>query len=96
MSLLPYLARLDTQGYLGFRKHAGRTSERPPLKPGKTASELYDAYTQFGRDPFIVCLKPDDERSILRGLCGRTQLRRNVPARTVSSNQAQQYPIIRA
>jgi len=31
------------------------------LKPGMTASELYDAYTGFGDDPFIVCLKPDDE-----------------------------------
>jgi hypothetical protein len=26
------------------------------------ASGLYDVYTQFGRDPFIVCVKPDDER----------------------------------
>jgi hypothetical protein len=32
------------------------------LKPGMTASELYEAYTDFGRDPFIVCVKPDDER----------------------------------
>jgi hypothetical protein len=32
------------------------------MKPGMTASELYDAYTSFGRDPFIVCVKPDDER----------------------------------
>jgi hypothetical protein len=31
------------------------------LKPGMTASELYDAYTGFGDDPFIVCLKPDGE-----------------------------------
>jgi len=31
------------------------------MKPGMTASELYDAYTQFGRDPFIMCVKPDDE-----------------------------------
>jgi hypothetical protein len=32
------------------------------MKPSMTASELYDAYKQFGRDPFIVCVKPDDER----------------------------------
>jgi hypothetical protein len=31
------------------------------LKPGMTASELYDAYRGFGDDPFIVCLKPDEE-----------------------------------
>jgi hypothetical protein len=31
------------------------------VKPGMTASELYDTYTSFGDDPFIVCLKPDDE-----------------------------------
>ena len=32
------------------------------MKPGMTASELYEAYTGFGRDPFIVCVRPDDER----------------------------------
>src|ERR1700733_4168479 len=32
------------------------------IKPGMTASELYQAYTDFGRDPFVVCVKPDDER----------------------------------
>lgn len=31
------------------------------MKPRMTASELYDAYTHFGDDPFIVCVKPDDE-----------------------------------
>jgi hypothetical protein len=31
------------------------------MKPGTTASELYDAYTGFGDDPFIVCVNPDDE-----------------------------------
>jgi hypothetical protein len=31
------------------------------MKPGMTSSELYDAYTHFGDDPFIVCVKPDDE-----------------------------------
>jgi hypothetical protein len=31
------------------------------MKPGMTASQLYDAYTQFGDDPFIVCMNPDDE-----------------------------------
>jgi hypothetical protein len=31
------------------------------MKPGMTASELYDAYTGFGRDPFIVSVTPDDE-----------------------------------
>jgi len=32
------------------------------MKPGMTASELYAAYTGFGRDPFIVCIGPDVER----------------------------------
>ena len=32
------------------------------MKPGMTASELYDAYTGFGDDPFIVCVNSDDER----------------------------------
>jgi hypothetical protein len=31
------------------------------MKPGMTASELYDAYTSSGDDPFIVCIKLDDE-----------------------------------
>jgi len=31
------------------------------MKPGMTASELCDAYTSFGDDPFIVCVKPDDQ-----------------------------------
>ena len=31
------------------------------MKLGMTSSELYDAYIQFGDDPFIVCVKPDDE-----------------------------------
>ena len=31
------------------------------MKPGMTAAELYDAYTHFGDDPFIVCVQPDDE-----------------------------------
>jgi hypothetical protein len=32
MSLLQDPARMDAQGYLGLRKHAGRTSERPSSK----------------------------------------------------------------
>jgi hypothetical protein len=43
-------------------KHIVDTDLNELTKPGMTASELYDAYTQFGRDPFIVCVKPDDER----------------------------------
>jgi hypothetical protein len=43
-------------------KHIVDTDLNELMKPGMTASELYDAYTQFGRDPFIVCVKPDDER----------------------------------
>jgi hypothetical protein len=31
------------------------------MQPGMTASELYDAYTGFGDDPFIVCVNADDE-----------------------------------
>jgi hypothetical protein len=31
------------------------------MKPGMTASELYDAYTGFGDDPFIVCVNADDK-----------------------------------
>jgi hypothetical protein len=31
------------------------------MKPGMTASELYDAYTGFGDDPFIVGVNSDDE-----------------------------------
>jgi hypothetical protein len=31
------------------------------MRPGMTASELYDAYTGFGDDPFIVCVNADDE-----------------------------------
>ena len=31
------------------------------MNPGMTASELYDTYTSFGGDPFIVGVKPDDE-----------------------------------
>jgi hypothetical protein len=31
------------------------------MKPGMTASELYDGYTGFGDDPFIVCVNANDE-----------------------------------
>jgi len=31
------------------------------MKPGMTASELYDAYTGYGDDPFIVGVNADDE-----------------------------------
>jgi hypothetical protein len=31
------------------------------MQPGMTASELYDAYTGFGDDPFIVCVNAGDE-----------------------------------
>ena len=31
------------------------------MQPGMTASELYDAYTGGGDDPFIVCVNADDE-----------------------------------
>lgn len=31
------------------------------MKPGMTASELYDAYTGFGDDPFIVGVNAGDE-----------------------------------
>jgi hypothetical protein len=31
------------------------------MQPGMTASELYDAYTGFGDDPFIVCINAGDE-----------------------------------
>ena len=27
-----------------------------------TATELYDSYTSFGSDPFVVALSPADER----------------------------------
>ena len=30
------------------------------LKPGMTAAELYDMYTSFGDDPFIVRIDPND------------------------------------
>jgi hypothetical protein len=30
------------------------------MQPGMTASELYDAYTGFGDDPFIVCVNAGD------------------------------------
>jgi hypothetical protein len=31
------------------------------MQPGMTASELYNAYTGFGDDPFIVCVNAGDE-----------------------------------
>ena len=32
------------------------------VKPGMTATELYESYTNFGSDPFVVTLSPADER----------------------------------
>jgi hypothetical protein len=32
------------------------------MKPGMTAAELYEAYTGYGDDPFIVSVNADDER----------------------------------
>jgi hypothetical protein len=31
------------------------------MQPGMTAPELYDAYTGYGDDPFIVCVNAEDE-----------------------------------
>ena len=31
------------------------------VQPGMTASELYESYTMFGEDPFIVGINPTEE-----------------------------------
>ena len=33
-------------------------------KPGMSATELYDSYTSFGSDPFVVPVSPADDRVV--------------------------------